>query len=118
MFFLYDDKVLARFEPSDWGDLSALTEKIEEKPGQFLKLVELQLSRSLAGTNFSPRMSVEDFGKVERQVKEALKKLPKNMSGLYLSLESSTWSTEMVTNLSSDQILFDHNASMLEAPVR
>ena len=98
--------------------MSALSERIEEKSGLNIKLIEVQVCRSLAGIVFAPRMSAEDFGKVEKQVKEALKKLDSSMSGLYLSMESSKWSPEMVTNLSSDHILFDHSAAPLDAPVR
>ena len=110
--------MLVRFDQPDWGDLSALTERIEEKSGVNLKLIEVQVCRSLAGVSFSPRMSAEEFGKVEKQVKDALKKLGPTMSGLYLSMESSPWSPEMVANLSADHILFDHSAPILDAPVR
>lgn len=107
-----------RFDPPDWGDLSALTERIEEKSGLNINLIEIQVCRSLAGINFAPKMSAEDFGKVEKLVKEALKKLGSSMSGLYLSLESSPWSREMVASLSADHILFDHTSPTLDAPLR
>ena len=110
--------MLVRLDPPDWGDLSALTERIEEKSGLNLKLIEIQVFRSLAKIPFAPRMSAEDFGKVEKQVKDALKKLGSTMSGLYLSMESSPWSPEMVANLSADNILFDHTAPILDAPLR
>ena len=105
-------------DPTDWGDLSALTERIEERSGQNLKLIEVQVSRSLAGIPFAPKMSAEDFSKVEKQIKEALKKIGSSLSGLYLSMESSPWSPEMVANLSSDNILFDHSAPSMDAPFR
>ena len=109
---------MTRIDTPDWGDLSALTERIEESSGLNLKLIELQVFRSLPRLPFAPKMSAEDFTKVEKQVKEALKKLGSSMSGLYLSMESSPWSPEMVANLLSDHILFDHSVHPLEAPLR
>ena len=78
----------------------------------------MQVVRSLAGLPHAPRMTVEHFEVVERQVKEALKQLDPAMAGLFLSLDSTNWSQEMVDTLTREKILFDHNASFYEQPQR
>ena len=108
----------SRFELPDWGDFYALTERLENPTNNNIKLVELKLSRSLIGFNFTPKMSAEDFQKVDKQVREAIQKLDSRFSGLHLSLDSESWSTEMVANLSADHLLFDHEAPLYELPVR
>ena len=44
-------------------------------------------------------MSVEDLEYVEKQVKEAIKQVDPSSSSVYMSLNSSSWSRDMVNNL-------------------
>jgi len=109
-------KIDQRYPEPYWGDISALSEHLHS--GHNIKLIEVQVVRSLAGLPHAPRMTVEHFEVVERQVKEALKQLDPTMAGLFLSLDSTNWSQEMVDTLTREKILFDHNASFYEQPQR
>ena len=101
--------------PSDcWGDSMAFSEHIH--PGPHIKLIEIQVSRSLHGLPFAPRMTVDHFETVEKQVKEALKHVDPSLSGLYLTLDSSNWSPEMVDHLNQEHVLFDHQAPLYDQP--
>ena len=86
--------------------------------GTNVKLIELQLVRSLDGVPFAPRMTVDHLESVEKQVKEALKMLENTMSGLYMTLDSGNWSLDMVNHLTQENILFDHKAPSYEQPFR
>lgn len=101
----------------DWGDLGSLTSRLEDREDR-VEVVEIQLARSLAGSPFSPRMTVEHLRKVEKQVKDALPKLGEETCGIYLSLESPSWSPQMVSNLQADRVLFDHEASPADQPLK
>lgn len=105
-----------RFAQPCWGDITAFSEHIHS--GSNIKLVEIQIVRSIAGLPFAPRMSVENYENVERQVKEALKQLDPSMSGLYMTLNSTNWSPEMVDHLTNENILFDHKAELYHQPQR
>ena len=63
-------------------------------------------------------MTVDHFESIEKLVKEALKKLEPTLSGLYLTLNSTNWSQDMVNQLKHDQILFDHDNTTPEIPHR
>ena len=105
-----------RFAPPCWGDVTAFSEHIHL--GSNIKLVEIQIVRSIAGLPFAPRMSVENYENVEKQVKEALKHLEPSMSGLYMTLNSTNWSPEMVEHLTNENILFDLKAELYHQPQR
>ena len=85
-----------------------------------IKLIELELSRSIKDFPFAPRMTAENYTVIEKQVKEALKNLEQSMSlnGLYMTLDGTNWSAEMVESLTNDNILFDHRAGVYELPHR
>ena len=99
-----------------WGDVTALTENLHN--GQNVKLIEIQVVRSLSGFPFAPRMTVDNFETTEKIVKEVLKKLEPTLSGLYLTLNSTNWSQDMVNQLKQDLILFDHETTIHEKPQR
>ena len=69
---------------------------------------------------FAPRMTTEHYSTVEKQVKEALKHLEQSMSltGLYMTLDGTNWSPDMIESLTKDSILFDHRAAVYELPHR
>lgn len=104
------------FESPCWGDITALTEHLHN--GQNVKFIEIQVVRSLNGFPFASRMTVEHYETTEKLVKEALKKLEPTLSGLYLTLNSTNWSQDMVNSLKDDLILFDHDTTILEKPHR
>ena len=85
-----------------------------------IKLIQLELNRSLKDVPFAPRMTAEHYTAVEKQVKEALKQLEQNesLNGLYMTLDGTNWSAEMIESLTKDHILFDHRAEMYELPHR
>ena len=85
-----------------------------------IKLIELEVSRSLQDIPFAPRMTVEHYTAVEKKVKEALKHLEQSMSltGLYMTLDGTNWSADMIESLTNDTILFDHRAAVYELPHR
>ena len=109
-------RVGEHFPDMYWGDSSAFSEHFHSGPN--IKLIELQLVRSIVGIPFSPRMTVDHFVAVEKQVKEALKHLDSSLSGLYLSLDSTNWSPEMVNHLTQENILFDRQAPLYDQPLR
>ena len=63
-------------------------------------------------------MTVDNFETAEKIVKEVLKKLEPTLSGLYLTLNSTNWSQDMVNQLKQDLILFDHETTTHEKPQR
>ena len=113
--------ILLRVEDSSWGDISAFSENIGMGSSRnTIKLIELELSRSLRDLPFAPRMTADHYMAVEKQVKEALKNLEQSMSlnGLYMTLDGTNWSAEMIESLTNDNILFDHRAGVYELPHR
>ena len=104
------------YESPFWGDITALTEHLHN--GQNVKFIEIQVVRSLNGFPFAPKMTVAHYETTEKLVKEALKKLEPTLSGLYLTLNSTNWSEDMVNQLQHDRILFDHETIIHEKPQR
>ena len=83
-------------------------------------MIELEITRSLKDLPFAPRMTTEHYSAVEKQIKEALKHLEQSMSlnGVYMTLDGTNWSPDMIESLTKDSILFDHRAAVYELPHR
>lgn len=63
-------------------------------------------------------MTVEHFETIEKLIKEALKQQEPSLTGLYLTLNGTNWSHDMVNNLKNDKILFDYEAENYEMTPR
>lgn len=114
---LHQHRLSSPQPPPDWGSLAALTSRLEERPEPRVHLLELRLSRSLSSLPFLPRMATDQLRRVEKLVGEALPRLGTETQGVLLSLESHSWSEELVSSLQRDGVLFDHSAPAADRPL-